>query len=247
MEFINRKVQRFRKKGYTETRAMKGEPTKRTQFFEFKLRRAGIFTPMETAVLCYIESFSQICIPPKMDVMAQELKTTRQTLWRVLKKLNTLGIVIVTYGRYKKLRIKMAALEVQKDFRENGPGKAMLQALKRQCEQRSRRQARKEKREAESNQPKSEPEPEVKKSPEALKLWQENKVALNRLEELRDTQIQSRSMSFDWRSLYEKAKSQIVGQEKPKMDAVDREDRKAQLLRQAKELMISHPHLVAQH
>lgn len=131
--------------GYRETRRC-GEKTDRTNFLSYDLIRSGYIRGHEHGVLSYINSFSQKCIPPSMEIMARALGISRRWLTVIINRLVGKGLVLRTYLCYKKVCLRLASLSEQKRIVESGPQVGIFRALFRQAKLRVRRENKNEER-----------------------------------------------------------------------------------------------------
>lgn len=101
--------------------------TARTHIMHYELLRSRVFTTAERSVFTYINSYSTVCRPGKLEFMAYALGMSERHLRRVLKSLQLKGLIRRLYGLYKRIRIVLATWDEQNNlWKDIKAGRTML-------------------------------------------------------------------------------------------------------------------------
>lgn len=80
----------------------------------YQLTRSGQFSPVELAVLQYVSSYSDYCIPPRVSIIGRAIQRSDKTVRRAINRLVQKGILIKKYTVFKRLFLVIVDHATQK-------------------------------------------------------------------------------------------------------------------------------------
>jgi hypothetical protein len=90
------------------------QPEKQRQSICYQLTRSGQFTPIEIAVLQYVSTYSDYCIPPRIAIIGKALQRCEKTIRRAINSLVAKGVLIKKYTVFKRVFLRIVDHSVQK-------------------------------------------------------------------------------------------------------------------------------------